>query len=331
MDLRLANHSSYPRIGPSSHEQRLRRAHAARERDEIDDAALLVIEHSVMTEIVGEQAAAGLDLVTGGQVRWADPVSHLMAPLSGVRLNGLLRFFDTNFYYRQPVVTARLVRGRSQLASDFRHAQNAVEIRVKPVLTGPYTLARLSLIESRAYGRYHDLAEDLSVIIAHEVRELAAAGATVIQLDEPAICTGPPEDIRLLRRVFEPIYDARGGAEIAIATYFTDCDPMYPQLNSVPADIVAVDLTTSTSLAETIADTGAAKILALGVVDGRNTRLENPASVAEVLDRILRRYALDTVYLQPSCGLEFLPRDRAQEKLKLLGAIRDAFLGVGKP
>lgn len=330
MDLRLANHSSYPRIGPSSHEQRLRRAHAARERDEIDDTALLVIEHSVMTEIIGEQTAAGLDLATDGQVRWADPVSHLMAQLSGVRLNGLLRLFDTNFYYRQPVVTARLTRARSQLVTDYRHAQSATEIPVKPVLTGPYTLARLSLIEPRAYRRYHELAEDLSVIIAHEVRDLVAAGATIVQLDEPAICTGPPEDIRLLRRLFEPIYDARGGAEIAIATYFTDSDPLYPQLNSVPADVVAVDLTTSTSLAETIADTGAAKTLALGVVDGRNTKLETPALVAEVLDRILRRYALDTVYLQPSCGLEFLPRDRAREKLKLLGAIRAAFLGGGE-
>ncbi len=329
MDVRLANHSSYPRVGSSTHDQRLRRAHAARDAGEIDDAALLVVEHSVMAEVVAEQAAAGVDLVTDGQIRWADPVSHLMGPLPAVRLNGLLRFFDTNFYYRQPVVTGRVTRGTSSLVNDFRHAQSATTAAVKAVLTGPYTLARLSLLESNAYKRYHDLAADLAVIIADEVRDLAAAGARLIQVDEPAICDGPPEDIRLLRRLFEPIYDARGDAEIAIATYFADAGQLYPQLNSIAADVVALDLTGSTSLAETIAATGAAKTLALGLVDGRNTKMENPGIVAGVLDRLLQRYSLDAVYLQPSCGLEFLPRESAREKLRLLGAVRDAFLGRG--
>jgi 5-methyltetrahydropteroyltriglutamate--homocysteine methyltransferase len=328
MKVLVANHSSYPRIGPQPHEQRLRRAISARERGEIDEAALLVVEHGVITEIVAEQVEAGLDLVTDGQVRWYDPVSHLLAHLPGVRINGLLRFFDTNFYFRQPVVASRVARAASGLAADFRHAQDSSPVPVKPVLTGPYTLARLSKIEPAAYAHYRDLAEDLSVIVAHEVRELAAAGATVIQLDEPAVCPHP-DDIRLLRRLFEPIYDARGAAQIAIATYFFDSDPLYPQLNSVPADIVALDLTTSTSLRETLAATGASKTLALGVVDARSTRLEDADAVARQLDHLLQRYVLDTVYLQPSCGLEYLPREKAREKLRRLATIRDLLQGSG--
>lgn len=324
MEILLANHSSYPRIGNSAHQQRLRRAQAAHERGEIDDAALVVVERSVIAEVVAEQAATGIDLVTDGQVRWPDPVSHLMAPLPGVRLNGLLRFFDTNFYYRQPVITGRLARHCAGLAADFRHACSASSRPLKPVLTGPYTLARLSVIATDAYAHFQDLAVDLSTIIAAEVRELAEQGAAVIQIDEPAICMGHADDIRLLRQLFEPIYEARGEAQIAIATYFADADPFYPQLNSVAADIVALDLSTTTALDQTIASAGAAKILALGVVDGRDSRLEDPQAVARRLERLLRRYTIEAVYLQPSCGLEFLPRDRARAKLERLVAIRAA-------
>jgi 5-methyltetrahydropteroyltriglutamate--homocysteine methyltransferase len=326
MEVLLANHSSYPRIGPHVRDQRLRRAHAARERGEIDDSALLAIEYEMMTELVVEQAAGGLDLVTDGQVRWSDAVSHLMRAIPGVRIDGLLRFFDTNFYFRQPVVSRQVTSGPCQLERDFRHAAQASPVPVKAILTGPYTLARLSLVQPPGYRRYQDLAEDLAVVLSHEVRALVAAGARLIQIDEPAICFGGHDDVRLLRRLFEPLYEARGEARLAIATYFADADPLYPQLHSIPVDVVALDLTTSARLHESIACAGAAKVLALGVVDGRNSRIEAPGLVARQLEQMLRRYTLDTIYLQPSCGLEFLPRDRARQKLDCLAAIRHDFL-----
>ena len=67
---------------------------------------------------------------------------------------------------------------------------------------------------------------------------------------------------------------------------------------------------------------GSQKPLALGLVDGRNTRLEDAAAVAHAVDRILLRVKGEVCYLNPSCGLEYLPRDRAQAKLKLLAEIR---------
>ena len=63
------------------------------------------------------------------------------------------------------------------------------------------------------------------------------------------------------------------------------------------------------------------------LVDGRNTRLEDAGVVAKQLERIARGAGLDRAYLTPSCGLEYLPRDRAQLKLKLLATIQKTFLG----
>ncbi|HVO23727.1 MAG TPA: hypothetical protein VMW56_08870 [Candidatus Margulisiibacteriota bacterium] len=321
MDFVLQNHSSYPRVGDKPGQQRLRRALAARERGEIDTAEFAAIERAAVDEIVHEQEHAGLDIITDGQIRWYDPISHVMGALDGVRINGLLRYFDTNFYFRQPVVQAAVQHRGPIACEDFRLASLAARLPVKPVLPGPYTLARLSVIESSAYTSVAALAHALSASLAAEVGALAHAGARIIQVEEPAILAHP-EDSDLLRRLLEPLWLARGTAQLVVATYFGDAEPLYAQLNSLPADILALDLTYSPRLVETIAAAGASKILALGIVDGRNTRLEHADAIAEQVTTLLRRYTLDTVHLLPSCGLEHLPRDRARAKLDVLGKVR---------
>ena len=147
------------------------------------------------------------------------------------------------------------------------------------------------------------------------------AGARMIQIEEPAILAHP-EDIRLLRQLLEPLWAVRGAAQLVVATYFGDAEPLYAQLNSLPADIIALDLTYSPRLAATVAATGASKTLALGIIDGRNTRLEHADSVARQVDALLQHYTLETVHLLPSCGLEYLPRDCARAKLALLAQVR---------
>ena len=114
MELRLANHSSYPRIGASGEQQRLRRAYGQRERGEVSADAFNQIQDSVVAEVIGEQVDAGCELLTDGQIRWYDPVSHLAGKLARVEINGLLRYFDTNFYFRQPVTKRRSPRSTSK-------------------------------------------------------------------------------------------------------------------------------------------------------------------------------------------------------------------------
>jgi 5-methyltetrahydropteroyltriglutamate--homocysteine methyltransferase len=325
MNFVVQNHSSYPRIGDRPGQQRLRRAVAARERGEIDDAELQAAERAQTDEIVHEQEGAGIDVVTDGQIRWCDPISHVLRGFDGVRINGLLRFFDTNCYFRQPVISSGVRRRGPLLRDDFVMASTAAQRPVKPVLTGPYTLARHCVIAG-GYSSVAALAEALSTALVAEVQELVQAGARYIQIDEPAILSHP-DDIRLLRQLLEPLWQARGAAQIVVATYFGDAEPLYAQLNSLPADVLALDLTYSSRLAETIAATGASKRLALGVVDGRSTRIEDAAALARSVDAMLRHYVLDAVHLLPSCGLEYLPRARAHAKLQLLGRARSLLLG----
>ena len=87
--------------------------------------------------------------------------------------------------------------------------------------------------------------------------------------------------------------------------------------------MLVLDFTYSPGLVERVAASPSDKILALGLVDGRNTKLEAPETVARQVERIARGTGAERLHLTTSSGLEYLPRDRAVMKLKLLERIKD--------
>lgn len=329
MQLIPASTGSYPRIGDASLAQGHRRAYAQRERGEISEAEWQMVEDDVTREVIAEQRAVGVELLTDGQVRWYDPISHVARHLEHVSINGLLRYFDTNFYFRQPVVTGRIARRMPVLAREFAMARAAAAPHtVKPVLTGPYSLARGSIMEA-GYRSRRELAHAYAEALAEEVAELVRAGATLIQVDEPFMLQHP-EDMDVARETFETLAAVRGSARLACYTYFGDALPLYADLQRLPVDVLGLDFTYSPKLAARIAEAGSDKMLGLGLIDGRNTKLETADAVYPTLDRVLPRLA-EAAYLNPSCGLEFLPRARARAKLETMVRLAREYAGARRP
>lgn len=328
MELLLANHSSYPRIGDAAGQQRLRRAYAQHERGEITLQEFEATQTSAVQEIVEEQADAGLDLVTDGQIRWYDPISHFAGRLDGVTINGLLRFFDTNFYIRQPVVVDRVCWKGPVLVEEYRVAASVSPKPVKAVLTGPYTLARFSIIECPHYRDLPELVADYTEALMKEVEALAAAGATLIQIDEPSILHHPGH-AGLVKVALGRIASRKGSARVLFATYFGDAAPLYEVLQGFAVDALGFDFTYSPGLSDLIARLGSDKAIACGLIDGRNTRMERPEEVLPILSTVLSKVKGSPVYLTTSCGLEYLPRDRAYLKLTQMAAVRAEFVGRG--
>jgi 5-methyltetrahydropteroyltriglutamate--homocysteine methyltransferase len=326
MELKLCNHSSYPRIGDDAEHQILRRTIAQRDRGEKTEDDVRAAQNRMTELTLGEQVEAGLDIVTDGQIRWADPISHLAGKLSGVRINGLLRFFDTNFYFRQPVVRGKLQRTEPLLLEEFNYAQGKSARPVKAVLTGPYTLARHSVEENGGVGGFDKMLEGYTAALAAEVAALAAAGATMIQVEEPALLKYQ-DDFPRLEQSITALAMSKASAQLALVFYFGDPAPLYDHLQTLPVDLLGFDFTYNPTLVDRIASNGTARTLILGLVDGRNTRLEDPAVTARQLEKLAHGAALSLAYLSPSCGLEYLPRDRAGQKLGHLAIIKKTFLG----
>jgi 5-methyltetrahydropteroyltriglutamate--homocysteine methyltransferase len=341
MTLTLSHTGSYPRIGDSPELQVLRRAIAGFDRGERTAADLKEAENEMTRRAVAEQVAAGVEIVTDGQIRWNDPVSYLAGKLEGVRVNGLLRLFDTNFYFRQPVLEGRPERNRALAVDDFAFGRETLakaaagngKRLLKPVLTGPYTLARLSLAEAGEMKALEPRVAAYAEALATEITALANAGAETVQIDEPSILLHPG-DWELFAGAVGRLAAARDEArkrgrklDLLLYVYFHDCAPLYGKLVGLPVDGVGLDFSYNPKLADVVAESGSPVPLALGVVDGRNTRLEQPGDAAREVARMLPRIAGERAWLGPSCGLEYLPRDRARAKLELLGRIRAAVEG----
>ena len=349
--LHLSSTGSYPRVGDTPELQLLRRTISGLDRGERTTADILDAENEMTRHAIADQVKAGLDVITDGQIRWYDLISHVAGKLENVKIRGLLRFFDTNTYFRQPVLTGIPTRRGPLVAGEYAFACNALghlptpadkagKLSVKPVLTGPYTLAKFSLAEHPENGSPESFASLETRAMAYaealglEIEALSQSGAELIQIDEPAAIKFP-EDWPIFEQSLAPLIAAREKSaragrkfELALYVYFHDCTPLYEKLVGLPVDIVGLDFTYDPKLADLIASSGSPKPLGLGLIDARNTRLEDPEVIAWQIERLMPKIEGGRAYLGSSAGLEYLPRDRAFAKLQLLAKVRECLKGM---
>lgn len=307
---------SYPKIPDPPAPGRWRTAVERYQRGELTAAELRRVEDEVTVEVLAEQAEAGVDVVTDGQVRWEDGQTYFARRLGGFVIDGLQRYFDTNVYYRQPVVTGEVSWQGAITVEDFRFASAHSPRPVKPVVTGPFTLAILSRNEH--YRTLDDLVLALAAALNQELRALAAAGAPLIQVDEPGLLARR-DQVGLFRRAMDVLWEGVE-ARRALYTYFGHVDGLYPALLDLPVDVLGLDFVAGARNWEVLRRARLTKDLGLGVLDARNTRMESPEEVAEAILRAAELAPDATMYVGPSAGLEFLPRWAARRKLEVLVA-----------
>jgi|FLYL01.1.fsa_nt_gi 5-methyltetrahydropteroyltriglutamate--homocysteine methyltransferase len=305
---------SYPKIPNRPRPAKLRNAINRFDRGEITQEELDRVADEVTIEALQEQAEAGLDLITDGQIRWEDEQTYLARKLTGVSINGLIRWFDTNMYYRQPVIEGDVAWQEPITVRDYRFAVEHAEKPVKPVLTGPYTLARLSVDEH--YGSVEKLALAFAEALNHEAKALQDAGATIIQFNEPAILEYK-EDYPTFAAAAHRLLDGIA-VETSLYTYFGDVDGIYPQILDLPFDLIGLDFVMGPQNEAVIHRSPFTKKIGLGIVDARNTRMESADYLVERIKALAANIPPDHVHVNPSAGLEFLPREVAQAKLKRL-------------
>lgn len=307
---------NYPKIPNLPAPARLRNAITSFVNGKISRDELAKVEDEVTVEVIQEQAEAGIDIVTDGQIRWDDGQTPIARGLEGftVTETGLIRYFDTNTYYRQPVVEGPIRWKGPILLRDLEFALGNSSRPVKAALTGPLTLARLSL--DRHYGDLAALVGDLARALNAEARSLEEGGAAIVQFDEPALVRSK-EDAPLFAEAAPVLLEGLKGKK-ALYTYFGAADGILPTLLESGFDILGLDLATEEKNWDLLDTVEFPLALAAGIVDGRNTRLETPEDVAGRVRRLLERLPADRLYLNPSTGLEFLPRERARQKMEHL-------------
>jgi 5-methyltetrahydropteroyltriglutamate--homocysteine methyltransferase len=281
-----------------------------------DDVTKAVQE--LTSQIISEQEAAGIDIVTDGHAGWPDLLRPFAETWAGFEIGGLLRWFDNNTYYRRPVCVGP-VEWRGPASVDaFRYATSAATHPVKAVVPGPVTLARLSVDEH--YGDHSKFVMAIAQVLAQEVFELSAAGARYIQIDEPALLHAP-DDLALAHRALGAVLGEVDSAEVTLATYFGDALELGARLFELPGDVVALDLVSGPANLELIKKASPGTKIQAGIVDARNTKLESVDDLVATVDAIETKIGDEDLRISPSAGLEFLPREKARAKLDRLAEV----------
>jgi 5-methyltetrahydropteroyltriglutamate--homocysteine methyltransferase len=164
----------YPKISEDPTAPNLRSALNRRDAGKISDEELESVYRQTIARVIREQEEAGLDEISDGLIRWDDLCDPFARHWSGMSRGGLLRFFDNNTYYRQPIISGP-VNHTPATVEDMVVARNYAHKPIKAVLPGPFTLAALSI--DRYYGSQEKLVMALAEALHQEALALATAGA----------------------------------------------------------------------------------------------------------------------------------------------------------
>lgn len=302
---------NYPKSPNLPRPARLRKAIADFDQGKITREDLARVADDVTTEVIREQEEAGLDLITDGKIRWEDEQTYLMSRLTGVSINGLIRYFDSNTYYRQPIVEGPVRWTGPITVRDYQYAASHSATPVKAALTGPYTLARLSA--NRSDQSFQSIVTQLAEALNQEARALEAAGCNFIQFDEPAIARSKG-DWEFFASVMPRLAEGLK-AKRALYIYFGDVEGLYPQVLDLPFELIGLDFVQGARNWQLLSKAPFTKELGLGIVDARNTKLETADDLRRLVTQASQWVSSGKIQVSPTSGLEFLPRERAQEKL----------------
>lgn len=312
---------NYPKISSDKNVPNLRNALNQFDQKKISEGKLEEVYKATIVRVLKEQEEAGIDITTDGQIRWDDLVTPLAKNMDGCEINGLLRFFDNNVYYRKPVIKSKMVFRDYTTLEDYKFARANSSKKLKVVLPGALTWAKLSLDEH--YRDLKTLVKDFSRILRKEAQKLDQERVEYIQFDEPSLCNFPQE-IDLVRDSLKSITSGLKAKSI-LFLYFGSITNLTPQLFDLPVDIIGVDLVSKPENLNAILEGDFKKEVILGCLDARNTKMEDEKEILELIEKVSKRIPPEKIYISPSCGLEFLPHENALKKLKLLSSIARRF------
>jgi len=311
---------AYPKI--SDEHQDLRRALHRHDRGELDASGLAGVLDESTRWAIGELDWVGVDVINDGQVRWDDMLAPFARAWEGCDRGPLERFYDNNTYYRQPVITGPITTDGKTLVRDFEFARGIARGQLKAAVCGPLTFATLA--EDRHYRSLEDRTLAVADAIAVEIRGLGAAGATLVDVEEPAL-VAHPEHFAIARAAIERL--AAAGVPLALQTYFFPADPLLDALAAFPVAQIGVDIRSRDTHVLDRLNT-LRQTVVLGIVDARNTRVETEGELVGLIEAALKRIPAEYLWLAPTTGLEFLPHDVAVQKLRALVIAAHAAGGV---
>jgi 5-methyltetrahydropteroyltriglutamate--homocysteine methyltransferase len=281
-----------------------------------DDATLLAIR---------DMERAGIDVITDGEIRRESYSNHFATQLEGMDLENPGTALDrTGHPNPVPRVVAPVRRARPVLVRDLEFLRANTDRSIKVTVPGPFTMSQQAQDDY-----YHDeeaLALSLAAAVNEEVRDLFAAGADVVQLDEPYLQARAEKARRFANNVINRALEGVRGTT-ALHTCFGYAHVVHQRPNGYPyfAELAetAVDQISLEAAQQdvdlSILTTVPGKRFQVGVIDlADESPVEDVETVIGRIRKALQHVPPERLLLAPDCGLKYLPRAKAFQKLEVL-------------
>lgn len=292
----------------------LKNARAQFEKNEISREDLTAIERKATKDWVEFQDKLGIDVIVDGEMYRGDMVAYFAELLPGFERGSFVRSYG-NRYYRKPIITSEVIWEEPLTVSWWKYAQSLTSKPVKGMLTGPYTIMDWSFNEHYRNRRETCLA--LAKVVRKEVEALIKAGATIIQVDEPA-CSVRTNEISLVIEAMNEVTRDLPAYFLTHICYGTFAK-IYPEMLNIPVENFDLEMSNSDNdLLKCFKKNSFTKDLSAGVSDVHSHLVETKEEVRKRILEIAEFVPPQNLWIDPDCGLKTRSVQEAKSKLQVI-------------
>ncbi len=280
-----------------------------------NDATLLAIR---------DQERAGLDIVTDGEMRRESYSNRFATALEGVDIDNPGTALDRSGHPNPvPRVTGKVRRKHPVEVEDVKFLRANTDRMIKMTVPGPFTMSQQA--QNDFYKNPEEMALDYAAAVNQEIKDLFAAGADIVQIDEPYMQARPEKareyGLKALNRALDGV---SGTTAVHIcfgyAAIIHERPSGYsflPEFANSPVKQVSIE-TAQSKLDCAVLEKLPGKTVLLGVLDLSDKSIETPETVAARIRRALPHIPAERIIVAPDCGLKYLPRETAFGKMKAM-------------
>ncbi len=280
-----------------------------------DDATLLAIR---------DQERAGIDIVTDGEMRRESYSNRFATALEGVDIEnpgkGIDRTGNPNVV---PRIAGKIRRKHPVEVRDVEFLRENTDRPIKMTVPGPFTMAQQA--QNDFYKSEEEMLIDYAAAVNEEIKDLFAAGADVVQVDEPYMQARPEKARQYAVTALDRALDGVSGTTAvhlcfgyaAIVHQRPTGYSFLPELAGTKVNQISIE-TAQSSLDCSILEKLRGKTIILGVLDLSSNQVETPEVVAARIRRALPFVDADRMIVAPDCGMKYLSREAAFGKMKAM-------------
>ena len=273
-----------------------------------------------------DQERAGLDIITDGEMRRESYSNRFATALEGVDIDNPGTALDRSGHPNPvPRVVGRIRRKHPVEVGDLEFLRAHTDRTIKITVPGPFTMSQQA--QNDYYDSEEDLAVDYAAAVNDEIVDLFAAGADIVQIDEPYMQARPDKareyGLKALARALDGVTGTTAVhicfGYAAIIHERPEGYSFLPELADADVDQISIE-TAQSNLDTTVLESLPGKTIIVGVLDLGDTTVESPEVVAHRIRRALAHVPAERIVVAPDCGMKYLPRDVAFAKMQAMVA-----------